>query len=669
MAEADEPQLNTLAERIAALNKQKNFSSPEPVRKRPPPPPPPGRPLAETRSRTLPVISTTSSSQPNPVMPPRPKRQNPPPLPQNSGASHRHEAQHDHQSPSAPPPLPTRTSTSSSAQPSPALPPRRPSAQSSNLMVRRNSNSSEISQHSTLSSLSLGRTSTTSYGSEGTVHKLPPAFDPASLPQLPPSKREREAKEAAAQQTAQPKHPLVSVKSAPAVPRRVEAAPAAKPSLPPRLPSRPAKPHSNPSADNVQPSQPRKMPPIMGFGSGKKQAPEERPPLPGRPSQTNDEPPPVPLASRPSLAQIEAASSRAVAPVKVQDDCWICRDWSGPDDVAAQFPRQQLPRNDPVGHLARGLCDPFPSYTDKARAIFTWFHHNIWYDTVSFFGKCVKHMSVEDTIFSGKAVCQGYADTYKAIANRAGLECVVVSGHGKGYGYTPLKKGERPPPPKPDGHAWNAVRIDGGEWKLLDACWGAGHLGEGNVYKQEFSPTQFTKTNDKFGISHFPKESRYQFRNDGRTIDWDEYYIGPVSGEPPTFYTNGHQEGIAQDSVEPKVKQIPVYSGEVVRFQFSKICEHWTSEKHGLGKPPLLLLSIHGHDGRKDEMIPIETDGYWHWVDVNARDLGAPGQAVQVAQLTSIGGQDGRGVSAREFFAKKGKVGMSWAYAMRWELI
>ena len=117
-------------------------------------------------------------------------------------------------------------------------------------------------------------------------------------------------------------------------------------------------------------------------------------------------------------------------------------------------------------------------------------------------------MTVEDTIFSGKAVCQGYADTYKAIANRAGLECVLVSGHGKGYGYTPLKKGERPPPPKPDGHAWNAVRIDGGEWKLLDACWGAGHLGEGNAYKQEFSPTQFTRSNDKFGISHFHKNSR-----------------------------------------------------------------------------------------------------------------------------------------------------------------
>ena len=323
-----------------------------------------------------------------------------------------------------------------------------------------------------------------------------------------------------------------------------------------------------------------------------------------------------------------------------------------------------------MGHLARGLCDPFPSYTDKARAIFTWFHHNIYYDTVAFFGNNVKHMSVEDTIFSGKAVCQGYAETYKAIANRAGLECVLASGHGKGFGYTPLKKGEKPPPPKPDGHAWNAVRVDGGEWKLLDACWGAGHLDSGtNTYKQKFTPGQFTSDNDTFGRRHFPKESKYQFRNDGRVLSWDEYYIGRVNGETPIFYGAGHQEGILEYSVEPMERQIPVNSGEVVRFQFSKICQHWKSEKHGPGKPPLLLLSIHGLDGRKDDMIPIETDGYWHWVDVHAKDLGAPGQAVQVAQLTKIDGKDGRGVTAKEFLSKRGKVGMAWSYILKWDLV
>ncbi|KPM34957.1 hypothetical protein AK830_g11608 [Neonectria ditissima] len=718
MADNDEPKFNTLAERIAALNKQKNFSSPEPARKqRPPPPPPPNRPVVETRTQSLPVVSPSPASSlgySNPVIPPRPKRNNAPPVSEQhlAVASHEAVATHHHSPGSAPPPLPSRTPSG----PTPSLPPRRTSTQSS-LMVRRNSGSSEISQHSTLSSLSVGYTasSVTSQGSEGTIHKLPPAFDPASLPQLPPTRRELEAKakEAeAAKVAAKPKHHVAGAHASPAtrqiepapapkyraqvtqpapVVRQIEPAPGPKPGLPPRLPSRPAIPQRSATVATTEPSAPpRKLPPRpaafvkqpLTNGASKEQLqtrptavhtpsfPVVRPQLPSRP-QSQDEPPPVPISSRPSLAQIKAVSSR-VTPGPVVNDCFICRDWSGPDGVATQFPRQSLPRQDPVGHLARGLCDPFPSYTEKARAIFTWFHHNISYDTVAFFGNNVKHMTVEETIFSGLAVCQGYAETYKAIANRAGLECVLVSGHGKGFGHTPLKKGERPPPKKPDGHAWNAVRIDGGEWKLLDACWGAGYLDTANrEYKAKFSPKQFVRPNDEFGKYHFPRESRYQFRADGQIITWEEYIVGETAGERPIFYGDGDQEGISEASVQPKERNISVHSGEVVRFQFSKVCEHWTSEKHGLGAPALFLLCIKGVDGRKDEMLPIETDGYWHWIDVNARDLGAPGQSVKVAQPTTINGQDARGFSAEEFVANKknGRMNMAWAYVMGWELV
>lgn len=74
----------------------------------------------------------------------------------------------------------------------------------------------------------------------------------------------------------------------------------------------------------------------------------------------------------------------------------------------------------------------------------------------------------------------------------------MVGGHGKGYGFTPLKEGERPPPRKASGHAWNAVKIDNGYWKLLDACWGAGSV-SGQSYSQHFKPHQFTASNEMFG--------------------------------------------------------------------------------------------------------------------------------------------------------------------------
>ncbi|KFA49024.1 hypothetical protein S40293_06213 [Stachybotrys chartarum IBT 40293] len=707
MADAEEPQFNTLAERIAALNKQKNFASTsekgvEPARKRPPPPPPPSRPASETRTQAnADTSSGQAPTQATPAVPLRPvKPQGPPPLPrrdtQTSLGSQSDNAK------AAPPPLPSRTS---SAQSVPAIAPRHPSLQLMPPNGRRGSASSEVSLRSTLSTSSTGYplSSATSNDSTRTNRKLPPSFDPAKLPPLPPTRRELEAKaeQPGNQEAARPKDRLVSTQSAPVV-RQTQTAsvPNPKPSLPPRLPSRPAKPAPTPSqptngastqqpahSHTPPPTQPRKLPPRAPQQTQQQppQQPPRQPPRqswkqsqpqadqtepPTEPATEDEAPPPIPLASRPTFAQIDATSARIAAQADRRVQCWVCHDWSGPDGVAAQFPRQNLPRNDPVGHLARGLCDPFPSLTDKARAIFTWFHHNIWYDTVAFFGNNVKHMSVEDTIFSGKAVCQGYAETYKAIAKRAGLECEVVGGHGKGYGHTALKKGERPPPPKPDGHAWNAVRIDGGEWKLLDACWGAGHLDcSTNEYKQKFSPGEFTKSNDKFGLTHFPRNTKHQYRNDGRIMTWDEYFIGRVNGETPTFYTNAHQEGIAEDSLQPAEKHIPVNSGQVVRFQFSKICEHWRPETHGLGKPPLLLLGIHGLDGRKDEMRPMETDGYWHWLDVDARELGAPGQSVQVSMLTSMDGRDGRGVTARDFSSKRGKVSMAWAGVIQWQLV
>lgn len=151
-------------------------------------------------------------------------------------------------------------------------------------------------------------------------------------------------------------------------------------------------------------------------------------------------------------------------------------------------------------------------------------------------------------------------------------------------------------------------------------------------------------------------------------MSWEEYYRGPVGGETPTFFSIGHREGIAEESVQPRQRDIAVQGAKAVRFQFSKTCEHWTSEKHGLGKAPLLLLALHRADGRKDELVPLQTNGFWHWIDVDAAQLGRPGQSVEVVQLTKMNNQDARGVSAHEFLSKN-KVAMSWSYVLEWKLV
>ncbi|KAH7312798.1 hypothetical protein BKA65DRAFT_146798 [Rhexocercosporidium sp. MPI-PUGE-AT-0058] len=379
-------------------------------------------------------------------------------------------------------------------------------------------------------------------------------------------------------------------------------------------------------------------------------------------------PPPIKLSSKPTAKDVKAVQSRVAAG---PPGCLRCRDFSGPDNLAAKYPRQSLPRShDLTGYLADVLCTPFHSATDKARAIFTWLHHNVAYDVDAFFGNRVKHVEPKDTIKTGLAVCGGYAGLFSAIALKAGLEAVMVTGHGKGFGYSPTKPGEAPPPRDPSGHAWNAVRIDGGEWKLLDPCWGAGNL-DGSAYKKDFTPSQFTMSNEAFGLKHFPQDDAYFLRADRRIPTWEEYMLGPCGEEPLQIFGDAESKcAVDITSFSPPQRRIKVNSNETIRFQFSKVCEHWDDNNNPLGKPYVMILNIKGVDGRKEDYVPFEKNEFWYWADVKARDLGAPGQTVGVFSVNFVEGKDARGLSTQEYVRKKGKVAMGpFGGLCSWDLV
>lgn len=464
--------------RIAALNLEE-VHTPAPgikpsytydavtTKKKPPPPPPSGRPPAYQRQQTInnpPILSnaTTSARQ----LGNKPDVQDSPKL-----------------SPALPPRPPPRNNTTNNGntRPSPALPPRRPSDNRS--LTRRDSTDSISTVASGMSSLSLGSTRTGTSNGNGTMYQVrAPAYDPSKLPPLPPKKAEEKSATRSAMQS---KRNFVPSQTLPPSLNKSPQLPA-RPSLPPRQsaaqersPERPVLP-ARTSANSSAIAKPTRFvapPPTksvlqMGFNN----KPVEPPPVPqNRPQPSNTPtpgaPPPIPLSSRPNLDAIMASKPKPGA----VGSCLVCRDYSGPDQHAARFPRQQLPSSD-VGWLASQLCDPFPSPTDKARAIFVWLHHNIDYDTHSFFNGNIQPSTPERTITHGLAVCEGYAGLFAALALKAGLEALVCSGDSKGFGHTPMQPGD-PIPAFDSNHAWNAVRIDNGEWKLLDACWGAGHVG------------------------------------------------------------------------------------------------------------------------------------------------------------------------------------------------
>jgi hypothetical protein len=193
----------------------------------------------------------------------------------------------------------------------------------------------------------------------------------------------------------------VALPSRPTLPPR-QSTTAARPV--PQLPQRPALPErdssssqANKQTHRIVAPPPRRPALEMGFGNKATVQPPSIPQTrPSPPTPTPGAPPPVPLSSRPNLNAIMASKPKPGA----VGGCLKCRDFSGPDNHAARFPRTQLPSSD-VGWLAHQLCSPFPSATDKARAIFTWLHHNVDYDVHSFFSGTISPSTPEKTITSG----------------------------------------------------------------------------------------------------------------------------------------------------------------------------------------------------------------------------------------------------------------------------
>jgi len=295
--------------------------------------------------------------------------------------------------------------------------------------------------------------------------------------------------------------------------------------------------------------------------------------------------------------------------------------------------------------------------------LFTWLHHNIDYNVRDFFAKNLKPSTPASTIRTGLAVCEGYAGVFAALAAKAGLEAIVVGGHGKGYGFSEIAPGA-PVPPFEATHAWSAVRIDGGVWKLIDTCWGAGHVGADQTYTRKFSPEHFVKSNEEFGETHYPADRSSFFRADGRQPSWEEYLLSDTD-QPALCSIVVPEEGLKASSFAPKRKKISLSRERqkpYTRFVFERICEHWDGEKNGKGKDYCYILSMRENEQR----VPMQTNGLVWWVDVKPNELGAVGQRVIIMAVTNLNGQDARGLKPEDYVVR---CSQAWRYVSTWELV
>ncbi len=181
-------------------------------------------------------------------------------------------------------------------------------------------------------------------------------------------------------------------------------------------------------------------------------------------------------------------------------------------------------------------------------------------------------------------------------------------------------------------------------------------------------------SNSDFGLKHFPQDDAYFFREDGRVPTWEEYMIGPCGEEPLQIYSDAERKNALDiTSFSPPQKRIRVSTlppNEIIRFQFSKVCEHWDWAANGPGQPYVMILKVGGADGRKEDYIPFAKNDFWWYLDVKAKDLGVAGQTASVFSVNFVEGKDARGLKTEEYVRKKGRVAMGpFGGIAAWDLV
>lgn len=157
-----------------------------------------------------------------------------------------------------------------------------------------------------------------------------------------------------------------------------------------------------------------------------------------------------------------------------------------------------------IGRLASALTGGLPTDEEKVRSIFRWVTAHLKYDVEGFRMGDYGDSAPEAVLHSKRAVCEGYAGLFEAIAREAGFEVAVIGGYAKGVGYSVGSQ-----LPTTFNHSWNAVKVNG-RWRLLDCTWGSGALDEMDNYVQGFDPFYFFTPPEQFVYSHFPRDPKWQ---------------------------------------------------------------------------------------------------------------------------------------------------------------
>lgn len=177
--------------------------------------------------------------------------------------------------------------------------------------------------------------------------------------------------------------------------------------------------------------------------------------------------------------------------------------------------------------LAAYLTQHLRTEPEKLRSIYRWMADRIEYDVEAYLSGKVSDTGSTDVLTQRKSVCEGFASLFEDLSRESGLNVKSIAGYAKGYSTARGQRFEKP------NHMWTAVQING-EWRMLDATWGAGYVANGK-YVKVLSEAFFLVPPEQFVFSHLPVEENWQLQRTPRISQAEFEDLPPVQ---PNFFNN-----------------------------------------------------------------------------------------------------------------------------------
>lgn len=164
--------------------------------------------------------------------------------------------------------------------------------------------------------------------------------------------------------------------------------------------------------------------------------------------------------------------------------------------------------------IANYINSNFKTDDDKIRAIYYWTASNISYNVDNMYAVATTESignKIIKTLKSRTGTCGDYAAVFTDVANKVGVNTVIISGYTKQNGKVDALS-----------HVWCASFI-GNKWYLFDPTWASGYVDKGRFYKK-MEDTYFKVSPSTMIATHMPFDNLWQFLN--FPITNQEFYAG-----------------------------------------------------------------------------------------------------------------------------------------------